>query len=1833
MSFAHTVELARPTCSFAGACRYERVAVLASLLTLRNAVKDIVRESWADILATVTSLATSHVDPERRAASGLSDKDSDRHLLDAIKLTIPLCKASEADIRALIAGATAESAADCAPDSKLGCIRGFVTCLCKLLHLTHLSRDCSMAAGAALVKMLSFAGDTREVLSSLSDGICPEGGPRQHDVPLPWMFTAVAGTGFACVYRGFPTFSKLSIVRGLMSTTPLESLSLAGTGSNASTCLHDSIFDVLTCLCDDCADHHVRFQALNALHTCLQQTVTRARNGSANNRILMASKQERVLRVIWNNLEDPSSGISGQVKALFEYLLDVRADTLADPETFWHQLTCRFLRLDWKRKGKYAPLVAITSRLSAQYLIELQPTLVHHLVQALSHTPVAPAAASLLEAVVCSLVRKGRVAESYLAIIVEPLLHALHSADAKMQTGTLDYALPMYLKCVPNGLGVLLESVRVGTGQRYLWALVAVLRVARAKQQVKELLFTGYDYGNDRADPSIRSASGHIAYAEMEMALTHEDGDLRLAALELLCVCYKTTLSLTAPEYSLLRIAVPQALTLTGTNLRSRCRALMGKLFVRLHQSSRQCMLRSQADQIPPTVERMKSFLQWMIQILVDSISPGCSYERKGNALQMWKEFCIVWLKPSDKVDKQSKNWHAGYDFNLPFVFTNTNTLAIIVATVDSYDKTRNLSCDILKMIPGHALPGFSTCAEVMQLVAWTKTLISSPRERESDAGALLLKLIFQRYVMKAGWKICVHGDTVTAEPHTIDQLEASAFFIGGLVKLLENQVKSSANNLQGSSHFSSIHGVLLTLRYCLDIADMSSTKFKPHDLKSFVVSMIGLLTEIMEMTMWALGDKTAYGPLFPADSAGRTGFSDVVQTTDGRSVLAPKEQMLVVGSWLSCKEMSAVVGTMATRIPFPRAEAKDGGVLAEPISSSQVKQMGELLLKVLLTTRHNGAIERTFLALQLVCKRSIRSPISSIATLCSGWLENLLSQVIVNDAYALRRSAGIPFAVLAVLYAEGGASQRPLLQRTMHTLLQTAGQPSNYAGRMQSAVKELDAGPQNARVHALNVLRVIINDTELSLDVMPYIAPSFISAICGTQSCHWNIMSASGPLFTALVSRALGRSRLNDSSTQTGVTASEFFSRFPTLHPFLLDTLRASENPEAVTAVGLHPGAYHVLLLLSKLLPSVSCTPESVDRLQAFIPNVRQCCAHNNHMGRCVAAAALAPLIADDDVRSYLEQVVATLVSGAGPNVLHGQASILRRLVCQRLTVGGFRDDDIGKAVQPVLALIKAPLCPMVRLQLLNAVAELSEAIITRQNTADRCTTQYLKELQTVARACMLEKSTAPATDLGQLQMRVKAADVWRATVSVLETPNTLSDDSAGADHVTTGLLALVHDSTRNIRVAGLKVAKRVLRDGLHNLVCTDTLAAALLDMAKHRQHDTILRHICSVLDLLRFDVSAGECQAFWQRTASGSPATELFYKIAQRAPHKISVVGPGVRFMGMLVGQVLNVWDADILDYSLAVQEAIVDRLEPWVSLVVDSADASQLSSIRGASVDSIANARAVLIVRRDSAHRYNAPWMSTVVRLWGVLIQLMQDENEDIRTAAAALSSSILYPHEERQSLACIVCKAAIEHLAHLLIKCPSAACLQFFCDTLSKDDQLLHQIQVNRERCQFNGKLFEKEEDNQYSEEGLLIQWASDAARRWCESVCSGEQGDQASHSSLTALRQVVALLFEVSQRVACVCEALEAAGSSRCIDSDSRVTVFCGATAHDGVFLGISRLALAMVAFAPVRQASCLKLNTEFADQMRAAVSALRALQCTPLLRCVVSRAIDAWGDI
>jgi hypothetical protein len=78
------------------------------------------------------------------------------------------------------------------------------------------------------------------------------------------------------------------------------------------------------------------------------------------------------------------------------------------------------------------------------------------------------------------------------------------------------------------------------------------------------------------------------------------------------------------------------------------------------------------------------------------------------------------------------------------------STISFVGSIIDSWDRLRENSFHILLQFPT-PLPGISSSLSINNVIRWAKTLVLSPRVRESDAGALTFRLIFRKYVLELG--------------------------------------------------------------------------------------------------------------------------------------------------------------------------------------------------------------------------------------------------------------------------------------------------------------------------------------------------------------------------------------------------------------------------------------------------------------------------------------------------------------------------------------------------------------------------------------------------------------------------------------------------------------------------------------------------------------------------------------------------------------------------------------------------------------------------------------------------------------------------------------------------------------------------------------------------------------------------------------------------------------------------------------------------------------------------------------------------------------------------
>ena len=288
--------------------------------------------------------------------------------------------------------------------------------------------------------------------------------------------------------------------------------------------------------------------------------------------------------------------------------------------------------------------------------------------------------------------------------------------------------------------------------------------------------------------------------AALARATVCRDRGVRKEALELLCVDGKRSSAPGATELRLLRRALPAAMRGESAAFRNALGTMIRGLLGRIKTGQTRCAaaLRANArlgakatsgsekradldldldlEKRTKAAELCAEFTEWLVRLALASAYPGAPYERKYMALDVLNAVAETWGvgrvsddvgRVSDEATSSSKN---GIDLALaraerlersPYrVCLGADvTTALLGALVDSWDKLRVAAFTLLARHPP-PLAGVTSADEFGARARWALDLLRSPRVRESDAAALLMRLLLRKYAVDLGWDV-----TLSPEP------------------------------------------------------------------------------------------------------------------------------------------------------------------------------------------------------------------------------------------------------------------------------------------------------------------------------------------------------------------------------------------------------------------------------------------------------------------------------------------------------------------------------------------------------------------------------------------------------------------------------------------------------------------------------------------------------------------------------------------------------------------------------------------------------------------------------------------------------------------------------------------------------------------------------------------------------------------------------------------------------------------------------------------------------------------------------------------------------------
>ena len=157
-------------------------------------------------------------------------------------------------------------------------------------------------------------------------------------------------------------------------------------------------------------------------------------------------------------------------------------------------------------------------------------------------------------------------------------------------------------------------------------------------------------------------------------------------------------------------------------------------------------------------------------------------------------------------------------------------------------------------------------------------------------------------------------------------------------------------------------------------------------------------LLRATEITLWALTQQDELNN--DASDAGRGGWEDGDGDgggDGGGGSLGPEAQVVITGCWLTMKEVSLLTGALFRHVPLPgglefrsgKPVAADEVVLALP----QVEALSENVVRLMLTAKHNGTVEKAQQGLTTVVHTVLKSSDPAVNALPRRWLAAALAK------------------------------------------------------------------------------------------------------------------------------------------------------------------------------------------------------------------------------------------------------------------------------------------------------------------------------------------------------------------------------------------------------------------------------------------------------------------------------------------------------------------------------------------------------------------------------------------------------------------------------------------------------------------------------------------------------------------------------------------------------------------------------------------------------------------------------------------------------------------------
>ncbi|XP_076464925.1 tRNA (32-2'-O)-methyltransferase regulator THADA-like [Babylonia areolata] len=1015
-----------------------------------------------------------------------------------------------------------------------------------------------------------------------------------------------------------------------------------------------SLFPNVCNLCDSGTEfQYLSFQLLSLwtqkLSSCLPLLASQGKHVSlmGKDSVILSETLKRV----WLNFDSPVDGVAEFVGETLKTLLEVwHAEVKngrSDHTRMAEELMMKSVQVPWYARSRYRPLGLLIPYINTDKLLTEKESLKQELLECMGASFLAALASDVYTAFLLSIRDKCREedqAERWQNTWLSTMMAGLTNSDSLIRNKVCAYWLTSTLKILPS-TGSLIQRHLVGKLQaegdhsvhsQLLFAWVAVCRNVRTLAELDlstlpELLLTE--------------------------ALYSDEEDICSEALFLLSTTQKKAEPIGEVEIRLLQACLPHCLKVDSAPFRQKLVTSLRKVFVRVRDSCSTAIKRKiQATFVDDCVR----FMDWLYRLVMNNVVPGACFQRRRTCLdivQAWFE-TVIFVEadgskkgkaqgPTDVLIKYAES-KGLWDF-----FSPDNRTSLLYCVVDGADEIQESAIHILsKYFPwtpstGSCLTGPDSLDLMNHLLQHGLSLCDSPRAYENHSGALLIRLVYEKFVREQG-------------SEKLEKSEACmSFFSDVLLHKIKSSLKAAEVDVLLASKSSPTHGLLQALSECLQSEQSSCRRLDLEDWQKVLSQTVMLSSSTVTLVLNIL----ANGQTGNCPSFAQMGMALEQLVTDGAaeqevtSSLSPEFQLLLSWCWLNLKESCTCLGLVTAL----GVGCGSGGGCA--LTAQVVEQIGETFLRVLTHCRHRGAIEGCRSGLLQFCVSLMLCSDSTLSAVPANILNTLLSSLEKDEmtSSVTRRSAGLPIIVQTIAQAEKRCKSSSLLHQTVGRLYAVASRPPSAHS---------DQTQDQAPVHALNVLRAVFSDASLSGQLLTHLGKVTELVIRSFESSSWALRNAATQLVSTLVTRMFGQ-RNKASLSCNMMTLQEWSAHFPELLAFVRHKLEESLQGEDDVITAVQPSLFLVLTLLASLGPATTSSQAHslTASLRSTVMSAVSSPVYNLRELSASAVVALTPLDATEScVRELLAQIDPGLpCRGSISNTVHGTLMCLEKLLASR--------------------------------------------------------------------------------------------------------------------------------------------------------------------------------------------------------------------------------------------------------------------------------------------------------------------------------------------------------------------------------------------------------------------------------------------------------------------------------------------------------------------------------------------------------------------------------------